>query len=163
MRLLVAAVGRLKRGPERELAERYRERAVQCGRAVGLRALDIVEIAESTQRPVETVAGVYFQLSSKLGLAWLRDRIGKLPGDSHWQTLARGSMRDDLAGLQRTLAGNVLANGQDNDASALVAAWEARSRETMERASRLLGELRAAPAPDLAMLSVGLRELRNLA
>ncbi len=126
-------------------------------------ALDIVEIAESSQRPVETVAGVYFQLSSKLGLAWLRDRISKLPGDSHWQTLAKGSMRDDLAGLQRTLAGNVLANGQDNDPRALVAAWEARSRETMERASRLLGELRAAPAPDLAMLSVGLRELRNLA
>jgi glutamate dehydrogenase len=126
-------------------------------------ALDIVEIAESSQRPVETVAGVYFQLSSKLGLAWLRDRISKLPGDSHWQTLAKGSMRDDLAGLQRTLAGNVLANGPDNDPRALVAAWEARSRETMERASRLLGELRAAPAPDLAMLSVGLRELRNLA
>ena len=126
-------------------------------------ALDIVEIADSSHRPVETVAGVYFQLSSKLGLAWLRDRISRLPGDSHWQTLAKGSMRDDLAGLQRTLAGNVLANGQDSDAGALVAAWEARSRETMERASRLLGELRAAPAPDLAMLSVGLRELRNLA
>ncbi len=126
-------------------------------------ALDIVEIAEGSHRPVETVAGVYFQLSSKLGLAWLRDRISKLPGDSHWQTLAKGSMRDDLAGLQRTLAGNVLANGQDNDPRALVAAWEARSRETMDRASRLLGELRAAPAPDLAMLSVGLRELRNLA
>jgi glutamate dehydrogenase len=126
-------------------------------------ALDIVEIAESSQRPVETVAGVYFQLSSKLGLAWLRDRIGKLPAESHWQTLAKGSMRDELAGLQRTLAGNVLANGRESDPGVLVAAWEARSRDTLERASRLLGELRGAPAPDLAMLSVGLRELRNLA
>jgi glutamate dehydrogenase len=126
-------------------------------------ALDIVEIAAASGRPVETVAGVYFQLASRLGLGWLRDRIGKLPGDSHWQTLAKGSMRDDLAGLQRTLAGNVLANGEENDPRALVAAWEARSRETMERAARLLGELRAASAPDLAMLSVGLRELRNLA
>jgi glutamate dehydrogenase len=126
-------------------------------------ALDIVEIAAASGRPVETVAGVYFQLASRLGLGWLRDRIGKLPGDSHWQTLAKGSMRDDLAGLQRTLAGNVLANGQETDPRALVAAWEARSHDTMERAARLLGELRAAPAPDLAMLSVGLRELRNLA
>jgi len=126
-------------------------------------ALDIVEVAEATGRPVETVAGVYFRLSSKLGLAWLRDRIGKLPAESHWQTLAKGSMRDDLAGLQRTLAGNVLANGQDSDASALVEAWESRSREPMERAARLLTELRSVPAPDLAMLSVGLRELRNLA
>jgi len=57
----------------------------------------------------------------------------------------------------------VLANGPGNDAGSLVAGWEARSGETMGRAARLLAELRAAPALDLAMLSVGLRELRNLA
>ena len=73
-------------------------------------------------------------------------------------------MRDDLAGLARTLAANVLATGADtDDPAALVARWEGASRDALDRASRLLGELRAAPAPDLAMLSVGLRELRNLA
>jgi glutamate dehydrogenase len=71
-------------------------------------------------------------------------------------------MRDDLAGLQRALATNALAAAGDGGADP-VAAWEARQRGTMERASRILGELRAVPAPDLAMLSVGLRELRNLA
>src|ERR1044072_2269262 len=50
MRIIVAAVGRLKRGPEVELAERYRERAVKSGRGIGLRSLDIVEIAESRAR-----------------------------------------------------------------------------------------------------------------
>jgi glutamate dehydrogenase len=127
-------------------------------------ALDIGEVAETTKRPVPAVGRVYFTLSSKLGLAWLRDRIGQIPGDSHWQTLAKTSMRDDLAGLARTLAANVLATGADaDDPAALVARWEGASRDALERASRLLGELRAAPAPDLAMLSVGLRELRNLA
>jgi len=47
MRIMVAAVGRLKQGPERDLAERYRKRAVEVGRAVGLSAIDIVEIRES--------------------------------------------------------------------------------------------------------------------
>ncbi len=127
-------------------------------------ALDIGEVAETTRAAVPTVAGVYFQLSSKLGLAWLRDRIGQIGGDSHWQTLARGSMRDDLASLQRTLAANVLTRGTGaDDPAALVAAWESANRDAMERALRLLGELRAAPAADLAMLSVALRELRNLA
>jgi 23S rRNA (pseudouridine1915-N3)-methyltransferase len=50
MRIVVAAVGRLKRGPEVELAERYRERAVKSGRGIGLRSLDVVEIAESRAR-----------------------------------------------------------------------------------------------------------------
>jgi 23S rRNA (pseudouridine1915-N3)-methyltransferase len=50
MRLVVAAVGRLKRGPERELAERYCERAAKSGRAVGIRTVAISEIDESRAR-----------------------------------------------------------------------------------------------------------------
>ena len=47
MRIVVAAIGRLKQGPERELAERYRKRAADAGRSAGLSAVDIVEIKES--------------------------------------------------------------------------------------------------------------------
>jgi 23S rRNA (pseudouridine1915-N3)-methyltransferase len=47
MRLMVAAIGRVKAGPERELAERYRDRVAKAGRAVGLRDIEIVEIRES--------------------------------------------------------------------------------------------------------------------
>ena len=50
MRLIVAAVGRLKRGPERELAERYGERAAKAGRAIGIRGITISEIDESRGR-----------------------------------------------------------------------------------------------------------------
>ena len=53
MRLMVAAVGRLKGGPERELAERYRERAAKAGRAIGIRAVEIVEIEESRSRSAQ--------------------------------------------------------------------------------------------------------------
>jgi 23S rRNA (pseudouridine1915-N3)-methyltransferase len=47
MRIVIAAVGRLKQGPERELAERYRKRAADAGRSVGLTAFDVIEIRES--------------------------------------------------------------------------------------------------------------------
>ena len=50
MRLIVAAVGRLKSGPERDLAERYRERVVKAGRAVGFQEIELIEIAESRAR-----------------------------------------------------------------------------------------------------------------
>ena len=53
MRIVVGAIGRLKRGPEQELAERYRERAVKSGRGIGLRSLEIIEIAESRARVAE--------------------------------------------------------------------------------------------------------------
>jgi glutamate dehydrogenase len=125
-------------------------------------SLDIVELAARGEHPLETVATAYFGVGSRLGLAWLRERIGGLAGEGHWHALAKSALRDDLAGLQRALATDALTagpRGQDD----LVAAWASSRRAALERATRILGELRAAPAPDLAMLSVGLRELRNLA
>jgi 23S rRNA (pseudouridine1915-N3)-methyltransferase len=50
MRLIVIAIGKLKQGPERELAERYRARFDDLGRKLGFRGLDIHEIAESRAR-----------------------------------------------------------------------------------------------------------------
>jgi 23S rRNA (pseudouridine1915-N3)-methyltransferase len=54
MRLVVIAIGRLKQGPERELAERYRERFDDIGRKLGFRGLEIHEISESRARDAAT-------------------------------------------------------------------------------------------------------------
>lgn len=51
--MLVAAVGRLKRGPERELAHRYLDRAAKTGRALGFRAVEAVEVDESAARDAQ--------------------------------------------------------------------------------------------------------------
>ena len=50
MRLVVISIGRLKQGPERELAERYRQRFDDIGRKLGFRGLYIQEIPESRAR-----------------------------------------------------------------------------------------------------------------
>jgi 23S rRNA (pseudouridine1915-N3)-methyltransferase len=47
MRLLIAAIGRLKQGPERDLFAHYLARAEAAGRKVALSPLDVVEIAEA--------------------------------------------------------------------------------------------------------------------
>ena len=73
MRLVVIAVGRLKQGPERELAERYRERFDDIGRKLGFRGLEIHEIPESrardaTARIAEEAAAIAGFLPEKYGL-----------------------------------------------------------------------------------------------
>ena len=47
MRIVVIAIGRLKRGPEQELADRYRTRFDDIGRKLGFRGIEIHEIPES--------------------------------------------------------------------------------------------------------------------
>jgi 23S rRNA (pseudouridine1915-N3)-methyltransferase len=54
MRLVVVSIGRLKQGPERDLAERYRERFDDLGRKLGFRGLDVHEIPESRARDAAT-------------------------------------------------------------------------------------------------------------
>ncbi|MGC1348623.1 MAG: 23S rRNA (pseudouridine(1915)-N(3))-methyltransferase RlmH [Xanthobacteraceae bacterium] len=52
MRLVIAAIGRLKQGPERELAAHYLKRAEAAGRSLGLRDFEIVEIRESRAQDI---------------------------------------------------------------------------------------------------------------
>lgn len=50
MRLRIAAVGRLKSGPEREMLDRYVERASAAGRSINLAPLEVIEVSESPAR-----------------------------------------------------------------------------------------------------------------
>src|SRR6201990_1757836 len=79
MRLVVIAVGRLKQGPERELAERYRERFGELGRKLGFRGLEIHEIPESrardaTARRAEEAVAISAKISEKSVLVALDER-----------------------------------------------------------------------------------------
>ena len=79
MRLVIIAIGRLKRGPERELAERYRERFDDIGRKLGFRGLEIHEIPESRSgdaagRMAEEAAAISAAIPEKSMLVALDER-----------------------------------------------------------------------------------------
>ncbi|HEY0331481.1 MAG TPA: 23S rRNA (pseudouridine(1915)-N(3))-methyltransferase RlmH [Rhodopseudomonas sp.] len=79
MRVVVIAIGRLKQGPERELAERYRERFDDLGRKLGFRGPEIHEIAESrardaTSRIAEEAAAITALIPDKALLVTLDER-----------------------------------------------------------------------------------------
>ena len=50
MRLLIAAIGKLKQGPERDLFAHYLGRAEAAGRKLTLSPLTAIEVAESKAR-----------------------------------------------------------------------------------------------------------------
>lgn len=50
MRILIHAVGRMKAGPERELAQRYLDRLSRSAPALGLEIAGVTEIVESRSR-----------------------------------------------------------------------------------------------------------------
>ena len=79
MRLVVISIGRLKQGPERELAERYRERFGDIGRKLGFRGLEIHEIPESRARDAaariaEEAAAISALIPDKSSIVALAER-----------------------------------------------------------------------------------------
>jgi glutamate dehydrogenase len=97
-------------------------------------ALDILEVAQATQRPVEGVAALYFALAARLDILWLRERISGLPTDSHWQALARSALRDELAEELHSLVAVVLKLAPDpTGPDPLIEAWQERNRDSLER------------------------------
>lgn len=117
MRLIIAAVGRLKDGAERELLERYRDRFGDLGKRLGLNPVAWHEPGESraataTKRCAEEGAAL-LKLARDADTIIVLDERGKaLTSQAFAQLL--GKIRDDGAG---TLA--ILVGGPDGQAPAV--------------------------------------------
>jgi glutamate dehydrogenase len=126
--------------------------------------LDVIEVASAQDETVEAVAAVYFALGVRLDLHWLRDQIGRLAAESQWQALAQAAIREDLSSEQRHLTAQVLRHaGSGLDAEAVIEAWLSENHAEVGRYQVMVAELKQAETLDVAMLSVALREIRNLA
>ncbi len=126
-------------------------------------ALDIVDVAEATDQPVETAAEVYFTLGDRLRFYWVRSHVEALPRDNRWQALARAALRDDLYGQQAELTAEILrSTPEDLSAPERIEAWVDGNRGLVERTLQVLADINASGAFGLATLSVALREIRNL-
>jgi glutamate dehydrogenase len=125
--------------------------------------LDIIDVAAATNRSAEEVAGVYFGIGERLNFSWLHQQIAALPGDSHWQTLAKAALKEELSGLQGALSRVVLKFSESGELSAeMIRRWEAQNNNSLERSRRVFADIQSADSGDLSMVSVALRELANL-
>jgi glutamate dehydrogenase len=125
-------------------------------------ALDIAEIADLNKLSLQDIVELQHRLGERLGVQRLHQQIEALPADSYWDTLAKIALGDELAEVQRRIALEVL-NRHDGSALQMLQAWEGENQQELQSAQRQLAELADARPADLAMLSVALRKLRNLA
>ncbi|MEU5274642.1 NAD-glutamate dehydrogenase [Streptomyces hygroscopicus] len=125
--------------------------------------LDIVAIADRTGKDPLAVAEVYYDLSDRLRISQLMDRIIDLPRADRWQSMARVSIREDLYAAQAALTADVLSVGNGGSTpEQRFKAWEAKNAAILQRARTTLDEIQASETFDLANLSVAMRTMRTL-
>jgi glutamate dehydrogenase len=127
-------------------------------------ALDLVEVAIQMALPVENVAAIHFALVDRLELNWLQENIIALPVTTHWQQRAQAALIDGFYTQARALTADVLRlTAREDPPEARLTAWLEQNRRGVGRCLGLFADLRSsAGQPDLAMLSVALRETANL-
>ncbi|MDK9696279.1 MAG: 23S rRNA (pseudouridine(1915)-N(3))-methyltransferase RlmH [Siculibacillus sp.] len=101
MRVTIAAVGRMKAGPERELLDRYVDRAGKQGRPLGITRIDIREVIESrAARPEDRRAEEAVALLDGLG-----ERVSVIALDERGRTMGSDAFAAHL--------GERIAEGRD--------------------------------------------------
>jgi glutamate dehydrogenase len=127
-------------------------------------ALDLAVVAERTGAPVALVGRVMQCVAERLGLVPLRELVIALPRDRRWPSMARASLRDDLAMEQASLTEDVLnlRTADDEAPEKLVATWVQGWDNTQSRAAAQLADIAAGDRHELAELLVAVRTLRGL-
>jgi glutamate dehydrogenase len=122
-------------------------------------AFEIADLAARTGQPVERAAECFYGAGARFALDELRAAGRRLPTETPWQKTAVEALIDDFYALQADLTERVLkaADGAEDP----VAAWAATRSAQLAPATAIAAELRASPNPDLAMLVVAGRQLRQ--
>jgi glutamate dehydrogenase len=134
--------------------------AAQIGAIVFLTtAFEIGDLAERSDQAIDRAASVFYGVGARFALDGLRDAARRLPAETQWQKAAVETLIDDFYALQADLAERVLKSS--NGAEDPVAAWTAAHAAALQPADTVATALRAAITPDLAMLVVAGRQLRQ--
>jgi glutamate dehydrogenase len=123
-------------------------------------ALDVGDLAQRSAQPLDRAARIYYGVGAQFALDEMRAAARRLPAETPWQKLAVEAMIDDLFALQADFAARVLASDCAEKPDPLVA-WSVANSTSLGSAEALARELCAATTPDLAMLVVASRQLRQ--
>ncbi|MGW0174689.1 NAD-glutamate dehydrogenase [Rhodococcus sp. NPDC003322] len=125
--------------------------------------LDIIDIADITERDHEEVGTLYYALDAHLGIDEFLTAVSGLERGDRWHSLARLALRDDLYGSLRSLTMDVLVAGEPHESAAeKIEDWESTNASRLARARAALGEIAESGTLDLATLSVAARQVRSM-
>ncbi|MBU3062736.1 NAD-glutamate dehydrogenase [Nocardia sp. NEAU-G5] len=125
--------------------------------------LDVIDIADITERDGAEVGALYYALNEHLKIDWLLQAVSHLERGDRWHALARLALRDDMYSSLRSLTLDVLSGGEPEEtAEEKIAYWESKNQARLGRARAALSELFESGTHDLATLSVAARQVRSM-
>ena len=123
----------------------------------------VAAVARATGRPIDEVARVFFAVGERLRLDELEEALGALPASRRMQRWALQAVREDARRARWDIAERALAGPQGGDPEEALDAFLAAHSEECRRLGAFLRSLSREGDPDLAGLTLAVRQLRELA
>jgi glutamate dehydrogenase len=168
-RVLAATGDEERRRRRDEEATRLIEAGVpeKLARAHALRpelvhAPDVARVARRTERSIEDVTRVFFAVGERLRLDWLEHEIDRVRSATRMQRWALQAVRDDVLYVRRELAEEALLEAPGADPQDAVQRFLDGREQTARRLETFMRTLAREGDPDLAGLSLAVRQLRGL-
>jgi glutamate dehydrogenase len=164
----------LLRGTEREALYAEVDRLVGLGvpRQLALRVgvllnafllLDVVDIAEKTNRAAAEIAELHYALSEQFSVDRMLTEITRLPRDNRWSALARAALRDDVYTALSAITTAVLhSTSPEQSVTARLKEWQERNAVRVARTRAIVDDALKREPVDLSTLLVALRVMRGL-
>jgi glutamate dehydrogenase len=125
--------------------------------------LDIIRVAANTETEVLDVAQTYFALEMDLELHWLRHKASELSADDMWQRRAKAGLGDEVDNSLRTLTQEVIQSSLDiKKLDQRLTHWRELNSDSIKHYRTTFSEIKVESELTLAMITVAIRELRNL-
>ena len=126
-------------------------------------AFDIIEIRINQHSHIENTARLFFAISERLKLNWIRDQISETNVRSHWHQLAIANMRNELHRYQRDLTEMILQTVKNKrHTTKALKQWMDKYDYAIRRYDQIINELQALRKLDFTMTSVAVFEVRRL-
>lgn len=127
-------------------------------------AWNIVTLALEQDVELFRVAKIYIMIADRLDLFWFREQIDAYPSGTRWAILAKASYKGDLDNIQRDLTRAIIEfETKARSIPGRLRAWIEHHADTIDRWNTILASLRGMDAKDFAILSIAIRNLKDLA
>jgi glutamate dehydrogenase len=123
-------------------------------------APDMVAVAAATGRSIEDVARLFFALGAELRLDWMERELARVRSSTRMQRWALQAVREDALMARRELAERALSENPGAEPQAAVEAFMEAHGARAGRLDAFLRTLAREGEPDLAGLTLALRQLR---
>jgi glutamate dehydrogenase len=125
-------------------------------------APDMIAVAAATGRELDDVAKVFFAVGAELRLDWLDTQLAELRASSRMQRWALLAVREDATQARRELAQTVLDESPNRSPAEAVERFLHTRDSATRRLAAFLRALSREGEPDLAGLTLAVRQLRAI-